>query len=207
MKKLLEESALIQGPAGSIEARYTSGSDSVARIAVICHPHPLYGGTMDNKVVHYTSRAFTQLGVAHVRFNFRGVGRSQGVHDNARGEQDDCRAVIEWLKARHPDTPLILAGFSFGSYVAAAVAARDTPNRLISIAPPVNLYDFPSLGIDCPWLVVMGDADEVVPSEQVKDWLEYTDQSIDARWMQQASHFFHGRLPELAEHITHWLQA
>ncbi len=196
---------MLSGPAGQLQALYSVAEDEGQYIAVICHPHPLYGGTMDNKVVHYIARALHEIGMPVARFNFRGVGKSEGEFDDARGELDDLQAVIGWLQQRHPDRRLLLAGFSFGSYVAASVAEELEADALISIAPPVSMYYFDDVEFSRPWLVLMGDEDEVVPAEEVRQWLLVPQANREVEWMEGASHFFHGRLPELAAHIRDWI--
>lgn len=205
MKKPSEEKLILKGPAGDIQTLYSVVQDAGEHIAVICHPHPLYGGTMDNKVVHYTARALHEMGMPVARFNFRGVGQSAGTFADAVGEADDVRAVIDWLRRRHPDRPLLLAGFSFGSYVAASIARQVHVDMLISIAPPVNLYNFGHVAYSNPWLIIMGDEDEVVPVDEVRQWLSAPWQGRQVVWMEGASHFFHGRLPELSGHIQQWV--
>jgi len=174
--------------------------------AVICHPHPLHGGTMLNKVVHTVARACQAHGMATVRFNFRGVGSSGGTYDGGRGEIQDALAVIAWGRARWPSAPMMLAGFSFGAMVSLGAAALAAPSKLISIAPAVFLQEFSS-AVDprCPWLIVHGDADELVNIRDV--------QAFAARFVPPpklvifpgGEHFFHGRLTELREQVLQFL--
>jgi len=207
MKKPVEEKNMIPGPVGQLETLLSYVNDNGSHIAVICHPHPLHGGTMMNKVVHYTARSLNEMGVPALRFNFRGVGASEGGFGNARGEADDLTACVKWMEERYPDRQLLLAGFSFGSYVAAKMAAYLKAAGLISIAPAVNFYDFGQLEKpDCPWLVIQGDEDEVVPAEQVKQWAESTPEVSYFAWMAGASHFFHGNLLMLSDTIKEWLK-
>ncbi len=205
MKKPVEEKILIPGSAGELEALLSVVDDYGDSIGIICHPHPLYGGSMNNKVVHYTARALHKVGMPVLRFNFRGVGRSGGEFSNAIGEADDLKAVAEWLRQKYPARSLIVAGFSFGSYVAVSQVRALAATKLISIAPPVNLYNFHELAPQIPWLVIMGDEDEVVPVSEVRQWLENKASNRQVVWMKGASHFFHGRLPELSGHIENWL--
>ena len=206
MKKTTQQKIFIPGPAGQLEALLSMADDHGDSIGIICHPHPLYGGSMHNKVVHYTARALHKVGMPVLRFNFRGTGRSAGEFDDAVGEADDLKAVVEWLRQQYPSRDLVMAGFSFGSYVAASQAQTLAVTKLISIAPPVNLYDFQKLAPpQMPWLVIMGDADEVVPVLAVRQWLQNEVTARRTVWMPGASHFFHGRLPELARHIEGWL--
>lgn len=179
--------------------------DEGKSVAVICHPHPLYGGSMGNKVVHYTARAIHDTGVPVARFNFRGVGHSEGKFGNAVGEAEDLEAVVSWIRQRHAGRKLLLAGFSFGAYVAASVAERLAANALVSIAPPVGMYSFADIKYTKPWLVVMGDEDEVVSVKEVRQWLLVSGENCETQWMPGAGHFFHGHLPELAGHIRGWI--
>ncbi len=207
MKKSVEEKAFIPGSAGELEALLSVADDYGDSIGIICHPHPLHGGSMNNKVVHYTAHALHNVGMPVLRFNFRGVGRSGGQFSNTIGEADDLRVATGWLRQKYPARDLVVAGFSFGSYVAASQAQDLAATKLISIAPPVNLYDFHRLTPQMPWLVVMGDEDEVVPIPQVWQWLESEISNRQMLWMREASHFFHGRLLELSRHIEDWLTA
>lgn len=192
----------VPGPAGPLEVRLTlPPNPENGQVAVICHPHPLYGGTMDNKVVSTLARACRDRGLPVVTFNFRGVGQSAGVHDHAVGEVEDCLAVIAWAMRETAATRLVLAGFSFGSYVAAAASARLPDNtglrRLLLIAPPVHHYPLAALSLAADTRVVQGDADEVVPPEAVFAWAESAGLSVVR--LPGCSHFFHGRLTELKQ--------
>jgi len=189
----------IAGPVGALEALTVcpAQGDSVAT-AVILHPHPLYGGTMHNKVVHTLARAFSELGVASVRFNFRGVGGSAGVFANGDGETEDALAVIAWLRKQRPGIPVWLAGFSFGATVALRAAAPAQVSGLITVAPAVHLYDYSEISLpDCPWLLIQGEADEVVPVEVVHHWLSGMASPPQTLFLEGVSHFFHGHLTEL----------
>ena len=207
MKKPAVKNLTLNGPQGALEAILSVPEQTSGAIAVVCHPHPMYGGTMDNKVVHYTARALLEMGIPVLRFNFRGVGKSAGKFDNAVGEIEDCMTVVEWMQENYPKDRLVLAGFSFGAYIAVRAAARADVSALITIAPAVNLYDFDSLDeIGCPWLLIQGEADEVVPPDAVRSWVTQSSQLSEVIWMPDASHFFHGRLLELAEHIRKWIR-
>lgn len=198
----------IRGPAGDLESLLEEpvGAD-VARFAVVCHPHSQAGGTLDNKVVHTLARTFQELGLPTLRFNFRGVGRSAGEFDHGNGETDDALTVIEWGRARWPDIPFWLAGFSFGAYVALKASARLTPQRLITVAPPVQRFDFAQLPVpQCPWLVIQGDVDEVVDYKAVIDWARSLSPAPDLAVLPGVGHFFHGRLHELKEAVTSHVQ-
>jgi uncharacterized protein len=193
------QSITLAGPAGPLEAQtLCPPTGTIAATAVILHPHPLHGGTMQNKVVHTLARAFGELGVASVRFNFRGVGASAGRFAHGEGETDDALAVLEWVRQRQPGSPIWLAGFSFGAYIALRVAASTPVNGLVTVAPAVHLYDFSALALpSCPWLLIQGEADEVVPIETVRAWLSGIVPQPQTLFLPGAGHFFHGRLNDL----------
>jgi uncharacterized protein len=193
------QSITLTGPAGPLEAQtLCPAKDTMAATAVILHPHPLHGGTMQNKVVHTLARAFGELGVASVRFNFRGVGASAGRFAHGEGETDDALAVLEWVRQQRPGSPIWLAGFSFGAYVALRAAVPARVSGLITVAPAVHLYDFSKLILPHqPWLLIQGEADEVVPVEAVRDWLADSTPSPQTLFLPDAGHFFHGRLNDL----------
>lgn len=199
---------LISGPAGNLELSVTSpvAEKSAAGTAIICHPHPLHGGTMQNKVITTLARAFHDLGLHTVRFNFRGVGKSAGVYDEGRGETDDALRVIEWVREQRPDDVIWVAGFSFGAYVAARVAGKIKIAQLITIAPPVVRFHLNTLPpITCPWLIVQGEKDEVVPPDEVFEWVETLSPKPTLICMPEAGHFFHGQLLELRQRVENAL--
>jgi hypothetical protein len=188
----------LDGPAGALEALTICPAGHVVAMAVLLHPHPLHGGTMQNKVVHTLARGFSELGVASVRFNFRGVGASAGDFADGVGETEDALAVIAWAREQHPNTPIWLAGFSFGAYVALRAATAAQVDGLVTVAPAVHLYDFSSLKLpSCPWLLIQGEADEVVPIETVHAWLSGVAPSPETLLLPGVGHFFHGHLAEL----------
>lgn len=190
----------LAGPAGAIEAAVELPTPEDARrgVAVIGHPHPPDGGTMNNKVVTTIARALAESGIASVRFNFRGVGRSEGGYDEGRGETLDYLAVAQWLQAQRPSDALWLAGFSFGAWVALRAARQLPVQQMIAIAPPVGFRDFTGVPAPpCPWLVVQGDADDVVDPAKVFAWAEAADPAPSIVRMAEAGHFFHGRLVDL----------
>lgn len=191
---------LLPGPAGLLEVAVERPQPELARpgTAVICHPHPLHGGTMHNKVVTMLARSLGELGLNTVRFNFRGVGQSEGHYDEGRGETLDLLAVAEWVRQTRPDDALWLAGFSFGSYVA-LLAARHLPLRqMISVAPPVGRWDFSAaIPPHCPWLVIQGEDDEVVAPQAVFDWVEQMSEKPTLVRMPDTGHFFHRRMMDL----------
>ncbi len=195
-------SFLLPGPVGDLEVACepaeTRAKSPPAGIAVICHPHPLHGGTMHNKVVTIIERSLRELGLDTVRFNFRGIGKSAGTFDEGEGESDDLASVVRWARTVRPEVPLWLAGFSFGSYVALRNAKPLDADALITIAPPVGRWDFDAIDLpDCPWLVVQGEEDEVVDPQLVFDWVESLDVSPHLVRMPETSHFFHRRLMDL----------
>ena len=198
------EQLLLSGPAGNIEA-LTSCPECYREtnpIAIVCHPHPLYGGSMTNKVVHILSETFNDMGLLSVTFNFRGVGRSQGRFDRGVGETEDLVAVAEWFRSRYPDAPLWLAGFSFGAYVATRGLARVGAERLLLVAPPVSMFDFDTLPrIEVPWMVIQGGKDDIVAPEAVSRWVHGQANRPDYRWMANADHFFHGRMNRLRDAV------
>ena len=206
MKKPETQKLTLDGPDGPLEAILSIPGQGSGFTAAVCHPHPLYGGTMNNKVVHYTARALLEMGVSVLRFNFRGVGESGGRHDNAVGEIDDCLVAVEWLRKHFPEQPVLLAGFSFGAYVAARAASRAQSHALITIAPAIQHYDFSTVDVSCPWLLIQGDKDEVVPPEQVRSWASHNRQLSNIVWVDGASHFFHGRLLDLSGIISKWVE-
>ncbi|HLY52177.1 MAG TPA: alpha/beta fold hydrolase [Steroidobacteraceae bacterium] len=222
-RPLRAERLMLEGPAGALQALIeTPASESgepltVPAFAVVCHPHPLYGGALDNKVVYTVARAIGQLGVPAIRFNFRGVGASAGTYDEGRGESDDALAAIAFGRRRWPGAPLWLAGFSFGGAVAARVAAEARAQRLVLVAPgitPLERADFEAARTAvpaCPWLIVQGDADEVVPAPEVLEWARTRKPpppvpAPQLAVLAGAGHFFHGRLNELREVVLAFLR-
>lgn len=191
---------LLQGPAGAIEVLTSQPRDAeiIKGSAIICHPHPLFGGTMHNKVVTTLARVFHDLSLRTIRFNFRGVGRSHGEHDGGLGETEDVIALAEWIKTIFPDDPLWLAGFSFGGFVAASAATQLSVKQLISIAPMVSRFHEANLPpITCPWLIVQGEQDEVISPEEIYTWVETLHPKPTLIKIPDAGHFFHGKLMEL----------
>lgn len=183
---------MVAGPAGAIECAIDEPAHGLRGVAVVCHPHPQHGGTMDNKVAQTLTRAFVQLGYRAVRFNFRGVGASAGVWDHGRGEVDDALAVI--AAERDLALPLALGGFSFGGYVASQAAARlaaqSPAERLVLVGPAVK--SFPMAPVPNNTLVVHGEADDVVLLSDVFNWAR--PQGLPVTVVPGAGHFFHGQL-------------
>lgn len=208
------ERVRIAGPAGEIEALVERPADgsvdgaAPARFGVICHPHPLYGGTLDNKVVYTLARAFIELGVPSIRFNFRGVGASAGRYDDGRGETADALAVIAYGRDRWPGAALWLAGFSFGGAIALRAAAQSQCERLVAVAPGVTRIAMEGVGSPgCPWLVIQGDADDVIEPPAVLAWVSRQTSPPVLRVLPGAGHFFHGRLHDLRAVVLEFLRA
>ncbi len=194
------QTLLLPGPAGQLELAIDLAEWSQARagVAVICHPNPPDGGSLHNKVVTMTARALNELGLNTVRFNFRGVGRSEGEFDQGRGETLDLLAVTDWLRKVCPGDALWLAGFSFGSWVALQGARHLPLQQMISIAPPVGLRPFAGvLPPSCPWLLIQGDADEIVDAQAVYQWVDGLTEPPTLVRMPDTGHFFHRRLLDL----------
>ncbi len=203
----------ISAPAGSLQVRPVWQESE--QVALICHPHPLFGGTMDNKVVTTLVRFFKSQNISVVTFNFRGVGSSTGTHDNGIGEIDDAFSVLSWILRQNPSSTLprqlYIAGFSFGAYIAAALASRFNSGAVIDelkafellktylVAPPVHHYPMQQLKLSKDTAVLMGDQDEVVPVQQVIDWATSLDLTL--RIMPECSHFFHGHLTDLTQQL------
>ena len=206
------ERLTLSGPAGGLEALIeTPAADAQvaapAAFGVVCHPHPLYGGNLDNKVVWTLARAFQQLGAPTIRFNFRGVGASAGRHDEARGETADAGAVIAWGRERWPHAELWLAGFSFGGAVAVRVAGEARPARLVLVAPGINKTDVSDAAPPaCPWLIVQGDADDVVPADVVIGWARRLSPAPELLLLPGAGHYFHGRINELRDAVLGFME-
>lgn len=192
------ERVRLAGPAGTIEVDINDPGDSRRGISLIAHPHPLQGGTKDNKVVTTLAKSFFGLGLVALRPNFRGVGASEGVHDEGRGETEDLVAIAQYAKERYGHLPLTLAGFSFGSFVQTRVLRRVDAARLVLIAPAVNR--FAGEKVPANTLVVHGERDEVVPLSAVLDWAR--PQSLPIVVVPGGEHFFHGRLALLSSIVV-----
>jgi alpha/beta superfamily hydrolase len=193
------ERLTVAGPAGPIEVVRNVPGPALWGIALVCHPHPLQGGTLDNKVVQTLAKTFFALGYVAVRFNFRGVGGSAGVFDEGIGETDDALAVLGDARTRFGQAlPIALAGFSFGSYVQTRVASRVSPERLVLVAAAVKRFPVESVGPDT--IVIHGEEDDVVPLADVFAWAR--PQQLPIVVFPGCGHFFHGRLPQLARTVT-----
>jgi alpha/beta superfamily hydrolase len=193
---------LISGMAGDIETLITCPQEltETTPIVIISHPHPLYGGTMTNKVVHILAKSFSKLDAITVRFNFRGVGKSAGEYSDGIGEAEDLQALARECKQWRPQAPIWLAGFSFGAYVTLRAHDDIQPEKLLLVAPPVSMYPFDELAeVNIPWIVIQGGQDEVIDAAAVKTWVSERPNQPQFIWMEQAGHFFHGKLNEVKE--------
>ena len=196
---------IIDGPAGALACAIDEPAAGILPrgTAVLCHPHPQHGGTMDNKVVITLARAFVQLGYRAVRFNFRGVGGSAGSWDEGLGEVDDALAVIAQQRAAHPALPLALAGFSFGGYVAAQAADRLAASapvqRLVLVGPATSRFTLP-VRVAADTVVIHGEADDVVPLSATLDWAR--PQVLPVIVLPGVGHFFHGQLTLLKNQVV-----
>lgn len=176
-------------------------------IAVICHPHPLHEGTMHNKVTYMIAKTLTDLGIPTLRFNFRGVEQSQGVHADGIGERDDLNCAIEKMKQMFPNKNLWLGGFSFGAYISISVSQQQSASQLISVAPPVKASYFKNINPpQCPWLVLQGLADEVVNAQDVIDWCTNLAMPPELITYDDIGHYFHRRLPEIKTAILNHIK-
>ncbi len=193
---------MIEGPAGKIEADINDPGGARRGIALIAHPNPAQGGTKDNKVVTTLAKAFFALGYVAVRPNFRGIGASEGQYDEGRGETEDMLAVAAYLKQRFDDLPLVLAGFSFGSFVQTRVAKRLAVERLVLVGPAVNR--FPAETVPADTLLIHGEHDDVVPLAAVLDWAR--PQNLPIVVIPGGEHFFHGRLNLLADIVVRYFR-
>ena len=204
------ETHSLEGPAGTLQAvlEYPREKDPAA-VAVVCHPHPLYGGTLDNKVAFTLARAAVEAGAAALRFNFRGVGKSAGEFDHGRGEAADLEAVEKWLRGRWPELPVWRLGFSFGAAMALKRTAEVPCSILVTVAPPASHFADYGFSADAPraahWMLVQGDADEVVDPGAVLSWARGLDSPPEIEVVEGAGHFFHGRLTTLRERVVDFL--
>lgn len=220
IERIEEQKIFIPGPLGGLEAKVSGllkiggKASPSSNIGVICHPHPLYQGSMDNKVVTTVIKAWQDLGFATVRFNFRGVGESEGQYGEGTGELEDLRAVLHWAQEEVPQFKVWLAGFSFGAMISIKIASQVSLQGLISIAPAVQILEQSNFQPPtCPWLIVHGEQDEVVPFGRVQTWYQslLNEQKLDKLVtdfiaMPETTHFFHGRLNELKIHIQTFIK-
>ncbi|MCU1732402.1 MULTISPECIES: alpha/beta hydrolase [unclassified Pseudomonas] len=199
-----ETPVFIDGPVGQLEALYQETADAPGAV-LICHPNPVQGGTMLNKVVSTLQRTARDAGLITLRFNYRGVGASEGSHDMSSGEVDDAQAAAAWLREKHPDLSLTLLGFSFGGFVAAALGGRleaegAALKQLFMIAPAVmRLGDSHAIPQHCPLTVIQPDADEVIEPRVVYDWSAELPRPHELLKVAECGHFFHGKLTDLKD--------
>lgn len=199
-----ETPLFIQGPVGQLEALLLEVPDAQG-VALVCHPNPVQGGTMLNKVVSTLQRTARDGGYHTLRFNYRGVGASAGSHDMGTGEVDDAEAVAAWLQENYPNLPVTLLGFSFGGFVAAALGARleaqgRVPSKLFMVAPAVHRLtaETPSAS-QCPLVVIQPDTDEVIEPQAVYDWSANLGRVHELLKVAECGHFFHGKLTDLKD--------
>jgi len=188
----------IPGPAGALEVALNVPSEPLRGLALVHHPNPVEGGTLDNKVAHTLAKTLFSLGYAAMRFNFRGVGASEGAFDGGDGEVADALTALAHGHERVGDLPVVLAGFSFGGFVAARVATRIEPERVVLVGPAVRRFPVDDVPVDT--IVIHGEDDDVVPLADVLEWAR--PQSLPVTVLPGCGHFFHGRLPQLARVIA-----
>lgn len=205
----ISESLFVNGPAGPLEALLELPKKGEPEgVAVICHPHPVHGGTMQNKVVHTLSRAFVSQQFASLRFNFRGVGKSEGSFDEGNGEIQDVLAAVDWTENRFSTLPLWLAGFSFGGAMAIHAAVMSSTSGLVSVAPATSRFaDDLEKQPDCPWLIVQGDQDELVDINETIEYVNSLSPGPQLSVFPEGEHFFHGRLLELRETVADFIRS
>lgn len=203
-----ETHLILQGPVGKLEMIHGSPLGiSRGEWGIVCHPHPLFGGTMNNKVVTTLAKTFQYLGLSTIRFNFRGVGKSEGEFDKGNGELQDLLGIINWVQQEHGNKEIWLAGFSFGAYVAAKAATEIPTKKLVTVAPPVQHFPMQTLPpITCPWVLVQGERDDIVPANEVLAWAESRNPKPIILRFPEAGHFFHGQLIELRARLEDVLQ-
>jgi uncharacterized protein len=208
MGKVFHRRFFLEGPAGRLEALlWTAAVPDPSFVAVVCHPHPLFGGTMHNKVVYHTARTLHHLGAAVLRFNFRGAGQSQGEHEQGIGEQYDVRAALDYLAVEYSGKPILLAGFSFGSWVGLRVGCEDDRvSRLVALGLPVNNVDASYLR-QCakPKLFIQGLNDPFGSCENLEALFESLPEPKRLVFIDGADHFFVGHLDEVGTAIARWL--
>jgi alpha/beta superfamily hydrolase len=202
------ERLFIDGPEGRLESILELPAEPLSLgSVVVCHPHPQHGGTLQNKVAHTLARAFVRIGFTALRFNFRGTGQSAGEFDDGHGELDDAIAAISWMRDRDPTAAVWVAGFSFGAAIAVKAAVATQVDGLISVAPAISRF---ASGLttqpQCPWLIVQGDQDELVDVEETVAWVDSLDPGPELLIINQAEHFFHGRLVELREAVAEFVE-
>jgi uncharacterized protein len=203
----LRGNIFFDGPVGRIEAIIREPDGPVTRAAIVCHPHPLYGGTMHNKVVFRIARSFQEAGFSVLRFNFRGTGLSDGEHDNGVGEQDDLRAALNFVAKKYPDAAVWVAGFSFGAAVLLrAITCDERVRAIIGAGVPFPKYDF-TTAPQCkkPKLFVQGELDEFGPPEELERLVDTFDEPKELKIIPDADHFFDGHLTELQQAVSSFI--
>jgi hypothetical protein len=204
--RFLAGNVVVPGPAGKLEAIYKPGDSERAtprHAAVVCHAHPLHGGTMHFKLIFRVARAFDDLGFPTLRFNFRGVGGSEGAFDEGRGERDDVRSAVDWLADRHPGVDLVVAGFSFGAWTGLPVGCADPRvTHVVGLGVPMRAYTPELTTCKKPKLLVHGTRDEFGPMAQLNSWFADLPEPKRLVRVEGADHFFEGRRDEMAKAIT-----
>lgn len=196
----------VVGHVGTLESVVEHRASEPNAIAVVCHPHPLHGGTMNNKVVTTLARSLARDGAISVRFNYRGVGASGGSYDGADGELADALAVIDWAVVEFGVLPLVVAGFSFGGAVAYRAVAKRRARALITVAPAIDRIPADTPEPTSDWLLVQGSADEVIAPEAVAAWLDTRTQTPTQVWLPGVGHFFHGQLQTLSDAVSEFIR-
>ena len=193
----------ITGPEGPLEALLDAPEAEPRAVAVFAHPHPLHGGTMHTKALYQAAKAMPRIGVAAVRFNFRGVGRSAGTFDAGQGERDDFRAAIAFAQERFPDVPIWAAGMSFGSWIAMTVGAEDSRvSLLLGVAPPVDRYDFELLKTcTLPKFIIHGESDELISIKEIRKFYSQLPEPKELVTIEFANHLFEGKTPLVGEAV------
>jgi alpha/beta superfamily hydrolase len=198
----------VAGEVGTLESVVEQRAEAPNAVAVICHPHPLHGGTMNNKVVTTLARSLARGGAVSVRFNFRGVGDSGGSHDGEDGELADAVAVTDWaIDEFGGSLPLVIAGFSFGGAIAYRTAAARSASALITVAPAIDRIPVNTPEPVCDWLLVQGSADEVIAPDAVAAWLDSRSRMPTQIWLPGVGHFFHGQLDALSRAVNEFIGA
>jgi alpha/beta superfamily hydrolase len=203
---------IMNGPEGRLEGRFYPAKEPNAPVAILLHPHPQHGGSMNNKVVYQLYQTFVNQGFATLRFNFRGVGRSQGTYDRGEGELSDAASALDWLQSIHTEARQCwIAGFSFGAWIGMQLLMRRPEiSGFISVSPPANMYDFSFLA-PCPasGLIIHGDRDEIVPPESIEEMIakvaKQRDVIIDRHMIEGADHFYGTQLDELDQAVVAYL--
>ena len=200
---------MIPGPAGSLQALWRSGGhpQDFVRAAIICHPHPLYGGTMENKVVSRIARYISEAGIEAVRFNFRGVGQSDGTYDEGRGERHDLGAVLQYVRNIQPEARLAAVGFSFGAWIALEVGENHPAIQvLVGVAPPVRMFDFKFVPmLSKPTLIVYAEHDQFTDSATSKTWIESASGALESVLIPDVDHFFGERVDDVGKTVAQFL--